>query len=397
MQDRKETTGTISKTKNKENFQAKEIGAVQVSITNAEDSVNEAETLKFCIGLINSKNEPVLALKEVAINVICTGTAANGDEYIGSSIVIIPSGSNSTDFYPFTEKYLKAEQIDKLTIALTAIKESGFADITIDPKHNFVELAAVDYQQDCFSVTALTVDGIAGVVEFTVSLSRAPITQEALVDYFLGRMVTADISSYRVDSGTLAFSPGITSHTVTQSFSDIDYKQCNSNFEVVLTNSINAQIKDSSEWAYKRHDPNTQPDTQPNLALVSIVESRALSVDSNDLNCEMQQLDTDGGSFAIELRDNKGELNVANTDVTVEVHYWGTMTDETDFVGKTSLIVPANSASFDFDIATLDEYIVKNSEAVNIELSQVYGGGFKAIVIDQNKSAAADASIRDIG
>ncbi|SUD90736.1 hypothetical protein [Psychrobacter phenylpyruvicus] len=386
MQDSKATTVTISQTKEIKNSEAKEIGAVQVSITNTVDSVNEAEAFKFCIGLTNSNDEPVLAHKDVAINVICTGIAANGDEYIGSSIIIIASGSSSTNFYPFTEKYLNVEQIDKLGIALTAIKESGFADITIDPNHNFVELAVVNYQQDYFSVTALTVDGVAGVVEFTVSLSRAPITQEASVDYFLGRIGAANINSYQVDSGTLAFSRGITSHTVTQSFSNVDCTQCNSNFEVVLTNSVNAQIKDSSEWVYNRHNPNTQPD----LALVSIV-------DSSDPNCEMQQFHADGGSFAIELRDNKGDLNIANTDVTVEIHYWGTMTDETDFVGKTSLIVPANSASFDFDIAALDEYIVKHSEAVNIKLSQVYGGGFKTIVIDQNKSAAANMSIRDIG
>lgn len=396
MQDSKATTVTIFQTKEIKNSQAKEVGAVQVSITNAIDSVDEAEALKFCIGLTNSNDEPVLAHKDVAINVICTGTAANGDEYVGSSLVIIASGSSSTDFYPFKEKYLKSEQIDKLSIALTAIKESGFSDITIDDNHNFVELAVESYQQVYFSVTELTVDGIAGIVEFTVSLSGAPLTHEALVDYFLGRVAVADIGSYLVDSGTLTFNPGIVSHTVTQSFSELDYKQCNSNFEVVLTNSVNAQIKDSSEWAYKRYDPNTQPDTQPGLALVSIVQGSDLSVESNDSSYEMQQLHSGDGSFAIELRDNKGDLNIANSDVTVEIHYWGTMIDETDFVGKTSLIVPANSASFDFDIATLDEHIVENTEAVNIELSQVYGGGFKAIVIDQNKSAA-NMSIRDIG
>lgn len=384
MQDSKATTVTTSQTK--------EIGAVQVSITNAVDSFDESEALKFCIGLTNSNDEPVLTHKDVVIDVICTGTAANGDEYIGSSVVIIASGSSSTDFYPFTEKYLKSEQIDKLSIALTAIKESGFSDITIDADHNFVELAVNNYQQVYFSVTELTVDGVAGIVEFTVELSAAPLTEVASVDYFLGRVATADINFYRVDSGTLTFSPGIILHTVTQSFSELDYKQCNSNFEVVLTNSVNAKIKDSSEWAYKKHDPNTQPD----LALVSIVQGSELSVEDNDPSYEMQPFHTGDGSFAIELRDNKGDLNIADTDVTVEIHYWGTMTDETDFIGKTSLIVPANSASFDFDIAALDKHIVENSEAINVELSQVYGGGFETIVIDQNKSAT-NMSIRDIG
>ena len=391
MQDNQKTKVTTSQTKEIQTSHTKNIETVHVSITNAVNSVYAAEDLKLCIGLTNNNDEPVAAHKDVAVNVICTGTAANGDEYIGSRVVIIASGSSSTEYAPFSESYLKAEQIDKLSVALIDIKGNEFADLAIDTSHNFIELAMIDYQQDRFSVAEITVDGVAGVIEFTVVLSGAPLTQEASVDYFLGKVAVENIDCYQLDAGTLTFNPGIISHTVTQAFSDNDYEHCNSNFEVVLTNSVNAQIKECSGQACDRHNQNTQPD----LALVSIVENTASSVDKYDLAYE-SPFQIGGGSFAIELRDNKGALNIANTDVTVEIQYSGTMTDETDFVGKVSLIVPANSASFDFDIAALDEHIVETSEAVNIELSHAYGGGFKAVVIDQNKSAA-NMSIRDMG
>lgn len=391
MQDNQKTKVTTSRTKEIQTSHTKNIEEVHVSITNAVNSVYAAEDLKLCIGLTNNNDQPVAALKDVAVNVICTGTAANGDEYIGSRVVIIASGSSSTEYAPFSESYLKAEQIDQLSVALIDIKGNEFADLAIDASHNFIELAMIDYQQDWFSVAEITVDGVAGVVEFTVVLSGAPLTQETSVDYFLGKIAVADIDSYQLDAGTLTFNPGIISHTVIQAFSDNDYEHCNSNFEVVLTNSVNAQIKECSGQACDRHSQNTKPD----LALVSIVENTASNVDKYDLAYESPS-QIGGGSFAIELRDNKGALNIANTDVTVEIQYSGTMTDETDFVGKVSLIVPANSASFDFDIAALDKHIVETSEAVDIELSHAYGGGFKAVVIDQNKSAA-NMSIRDMG
>ena len=391
MQDNQKTKVTTSQTKKIQTSHTKNIETVHVSITHAVNSVYAAEDLKLYIGLTNNNDEPVAAHKDVAVNVICTGTAANGDEYIGSRIVIIASGSSSTEYAPFLESYLKAEQIDKLSVALIDIKGNEFADLAIDTSHNFIELAMIDYQQDRFSVAEVTVDGVAGVVEFTVVLSGAPLAQEASVDYFLGKVAVADIDSYQLDAGTLTFNPGIISHKVTQAFSDSDYEYCNSNFEVVLTNSVNAQIKECSGQACDRNNQNTQPD----LALVSIIENTASNVDKYGLAYE-SPFQIGGGSFAIELRDNKGALNIANTDVTVEIQYSGTMTDETDFVGKVSLIVPANSASFDFDIAALDEHIVETSEAVNIELSHAYGGGFKAVVIDQNKSAA-NMSIRDMG
>lgn len=391
MQDNQETKVTTSQTKKIQTSHTKNIETVHVSITHAVNSAYAAEDLKLCIGLTNNNDEPVSAHKDVAVNVICTGTAANGDEYIGSRVVIIASELSSTEYAPFLESYLKAEQIDKLSVALIDIKGNEFADLAIDTSHNFIELSMIDYQQDRFSVAEITVDGVADVVEFTVVLSGAPLIQEASVDYFLGKVAVGDIDCYRLDAGTLTFNPGITSHTVTQAFSDNDYEHCNSKFEVVLTNSVNAQIKECSGQACDRHSQNTKPD----LALVSIVENTASNVDKYGLAYESPS-QIGGGSFAIELRDNNGALNIANTDVTVEIQYSGTMTDETDFVGKVSLIVPANSASFDFDIAALDENIVETSEAVNIELSHAYGGGFKAVVIDQNKSAA-NMSIRDMG
>lgn len=124
----------------------------------------------------------------------------------------------------------------------------------IDINHDLIETAIVDYQQVYFSVAEVAVDRLAGIMEFTILLSEASLSQETSVDYLLGKIAAADIDSYEVDSGTLIFSPGVTSYTVTLSFSDIDYKQCDSDFDIVLTNSVNAKVKEGFGWVYDKHN-----------------------------------------------------------------------------------------------------------------------------------------------
>lgn len=261
MQDSKRITVTTSQMKDLEISQTKREETVLVSITKAKsvDRVNEVETL-LCIGLKDDHGEPVLAHKEVVINLICTGVIANGDEFINGITVVIESGSSSVDYNPFIEKYLKEVRVDTLSIALTTIKQSESNNIAIDTNHNFVDLAMIDYQQVDFDIKEVTVDEVAGVVEFTIVLSGASLNQESTVDYFLGKATTVGMSSCLVDSGTLTFSPGTTFYTVTLPFSDSDYRQCDSDFEVILTNSVNAQIKEDSERAYDNKNKEVQSD-----------------------------------------------------------------------------------------------------------------------------------------
>lgn len=343
--------------------QTKKIESVQVSIINAADSINEGEASNFSLELRNNSDELVVACEDVAVNVVCTGTAENGDEYIGSAVVIIACGSSKTEYDAFAEKYLQAKDIGNIGIALKDIKESGFENISINNSRNFAEVDIIDNLQACLSVAEVTVDGVAGVAEFTIVLSGAALTQEASVDYIIGDITAKEAKDYQIDSGTLIFGPGITTHTVTIPITGEEYHQNNGVFNVVLANPVHAKIIEGSGLS-SLTDEYYQNSTS---AFVSIVDSHT-------------------GRFGIQLRDAKGKFNTAKTDVVTDIHFSGTTMNSTDFVGVAKMVLPANSCSMDFDIEALDECIGEASDSITVKLNHVTGGGFKAISIDHTKS-----------
>ncbi|MFW2373073.1 MAG: retention module-containing protein, partial [Gammaproteobacteria bacterium] len=75
------------------------------------------------------------------------------------------------------------------------------------------------------------------------------------------------------------------------------------------------------------------------------------------------------------------------TDITVNFTYSGTASGA-DFTGVTSVIIPAGSTTFNFDIATLNDAFSEGAEQFTISIDSVTGGGFEAIAAD-----VADASV----
>ncbi|WP_296404142.1 hypothetical protein [Psychrobacter sp.] len=344
---------------------------VKISVIANQNSVNDSEAVRFQIQL-SMNNELVKISNDILATVMYTATCKNGDEYIGTKTFKIASGLSKLDCIIEDQEMMPTE-LDYINIKLTSAECNNNENITIDSENDSVAVKIIS--SPCYlKIEEMIIDEMKGLVEFTIVLSDADLDKSITVDYILGKDTSPEISAYIIDTGTLIFNPGITSHTVTLCFSEKDYKQCNGDFDIVLTNGVNAHIEECSGHT----DAISDQSGENNVALASIKGNCKVSHDDHDETCS--------SSFTIEIRDNNGDLTIATTDINVEVQYWGTMLDKTDFVGKTNLIFPANTAVFDFDIANLDNVIVRNSESVNIKLIEVSGGGFDTIDIDQSRA-----------
>jgi len=84
----------------------------------------------------------------------------------------------------------------------------------------------------------------------------------------------------------------------------------------------------------------------------------------------------------------------AKSEVTVTLSYSGTAADGTDFRGVTTVKIPANSNSVNFDIATINDKYVEGSENFVITIGNVSGGNFENLAVDPN-NASVNTTIVD--
>ena len=94
------------------------------------------------------------------------------------------------------------------------------------------------------------------------------------------------------------------------------------------------------------------------------------------------RLKADTASYTL----NVGEVPV--TDVTVNFTYSGTATGS-DYSGVASVVIPAGSSTFNFDVGTLNDAFSEGAEQFTISINSVTGGGFEAIAAD---AAAANVT-----
>ncbi|WP_235992993.1 immunoglobulin-like domain-containing protein, partial [Pseudomonas sp. p50(2008)] len=84
----------------------------------------------------------------------------------------------------------------------------------------------------------------------------------------------------------------------------------------------------------------------------------------------------------------------AKSEVTVTLSYSGTAADGTDFRGVTTVKIPANSNSVNFDIATINDKYVEGSENFVITIGNISGGNFENLAVDPN-NASVNTTIVD--
>lgn len=348
----------------------------KVSIEATENKVNNNSTPSFLIKVSNQHQAPVMAASDITVTLVYTATAMNGNDYTGSSKVVITAGTNSNGFDLVNKIQLEDDDFEKVVVSITAIKATGSEQVIIDKNKYCSQIAIAERSYAYFNIEEVTVDEEVGIVEFCVSLSGAPLSCDATVDYIIGDPTTFGDDLTILPSGTLTFTPGITSHSVTLPITDEMLAGYNGVFDVGLTNAVNAIIVDQFNISSLVKKDITDLES----ALVSIA---ARSLATNESNV---------ATFMLQLYDGKGNLNTGLTDVTVAVFYSATSINNTDFVGIEQVVIPAHSSSVDFEITDLDEYISEVSETINLKLIQATGGSFKTLALDHNQSSV-DVSI----
>lgn len=338
--------------------------SVQVSILNNIKSITRGEPISFPIELHNINNDKVIAPKDVTVTLICVGTAVNGDEYIGSSKVVIPAGCINTDFKVLEEDYLNEEDVSNIKLTLAKVTDCGLEDLTINPTNNVAEVKIIHRPQAFLNIKEVTVDQQKGRAEFTVNLMGASLNKNASVDYIASDIASGAIGSQTFDSGTLTFDPGVTAHSVTLPIYFDDSLHGSGMINVVLSNAVNATIIES---------PCLSDIDAESVDSVSTYVS--LTADSDNL-----------GNFNIELRDSQNKPRPATANLTAEIHYKGNVEDGGDFVGVAKLIIPAQCSKVNFAMASLDNDFCIEADNLTLYLNKVTDERFAPLAIDANKA-----------
>ena len=338
--------------------------SVQVSILNNIKSITRGEPISFPIELHNINNDKVIAPKDVTVTLICVGTAVNGDEYIGSSKVVIPAGCINTDFNVLEEDYLKEEEVSNIKLTLAKVTDCGLEDLTINPTNNVAEVKIIHRPQAFLNIKEVTVDQQKGRAEFTVNLMGATLNKNASVDYIASDIASGAIGSQTFDSGTLTFDPGVTAHSVTLPIYFDDSLHGSGMINVVLSNAVNATIIES---------PCLSDIDSESVDSVSTYVS--LTADSDNL-----------GNFNIELRDLQNNPRPATANLTAEIHYKGNIEDGGDFVGVAKLIIPAQCSKVNFAMASLDNDFCIEADNLILYLNKVTDERFAPLALDANKA-----------
>ncbi|MEG0637155.1 MAG: Calx-beta domain-containing protein, partial [Pseudomonas sp.] len=78
--------------------------------------------------------------------------------------------------------------------------------------------------------------------------------------------------------------------------------------------------------------------------------------------------------------------NPSKAEVTVTLTYSGTANGQ-DYTAVTTVKIPANSSSFTFDIKTIDDKLVEDTENFTVTIGTATGGNFENLQVDSSKSS----------
>ncbi|MDH2016225.1 type I secretion C-terminal target domain-containing protein, partial [Pseudomonas juntendi] len=83
----------------------------------------------------------------------------------------------------------------------------------------------------------------------------------------------------------------------------------------------------------------------------------------------------------------------AKDEVTVTLSYSGTAKNGEDFIGVTTVKIPANSSGTTFTIGTIDDKLVEGTENFVVTIVGVSGGKFENLQVDTSKSSVTTAIV----
>ncbi|HEX2832628.1 MAG TPA: Calx-beta domain-containing protein [Thermoanaerobaculia bacterium] len=336
-------------------------------------SVVESGTATFTIGLSNP------SASTVNVNYLTTSGTAGAADY-GSTSGIVTFAPGET-----------LETIDVTTFADTLQEpdETFFFDLTGAANATITRPRATATITDDDGTPALLI-GDATVVEgdsgttatsFTVTLA-GNAAQTVTVDYATANGTAIDGTDYAATNGTLVFTPGITSHTISVPVVGDVLVEPDETFFLNLTNATNATISD-------------------NQALGTITNDDVAPVVPDILIGDASVVEGNGGTATLMF-----DVTLSSaTTTTVTVDYasaGGTAASGSDFGAVAgTLVFSPGSTTRTISIAVVGDVAVEGNEALTVQLANATSAtlldaqGTGTIVDDDVAAVVPSVSIND--
>ena len=298
--------------------------------------------------------------EDIAYNTLdgdVTGTATVGEDYDdflqgpgGIARITVPGGSLSQTF----DITVVDDGVDEPDETIVIVWQKSTSDKVTPEFFTFTgTIVPEPLPALSFVPNEVTVDEDAGSVTLTVELDPAS-TGTVTVDYATRDSFAKAGEDYTATSGTLTFTAGQTSKTITVPITDDDVYENNEAFFVDLSNPIGATLPD------------------PPLAAVRIDSGEAAPTASMaDVT-----VDEGAGTMTLTLRlSHPSDAEIAYFTIYDEDIATGTATEGEDYddfllgpPGRTARItVPAGDLSQTFDITLVDDGVDEPDETIVIE------------------------------
>jgi VCBS repeat-containing protein len=298
----------------------------------------------------------------VTVNLTYSGTAANGTDYTGVATVTIPAGSSSANFNIATIDDLLDEALENFTVTIASATGGNLESIVVSGTNGSVTTTITDNDPTpSLTINDVTVNESAGTATFTVTLSAAS-GQTVTVNY-----ATADGTAqagvgldYTNSTGTVTFTPGQTTRTITVPINNDTIDEPNETFFVNLSGATNATIADSQGIG-----TIIDNDAVPTIQSVSAASA------------------TEGGSLVHTITLSNGS-SVATTyayslgggTASSGVDYNAAVTFSNGVTLSGGILtVPAGVTSFTATIASIQDTIDEPNETYNLTVGGVTGVG----------------------
>ncbi|SUD76158.1 retention module-containing protein [Pseudomonas putida] len=325
----------------------------KVSIVANQSSVNEATAPTFTVSLnkpldkdltVTLSNNDTVLFKAGETSKVYTAPAQGDDVFKDPGTVTV--GISKAEVPNAT--FEKLEFSNPASVSVTDTESKVTAVLSVD-KSTVAEGGAITYTVTLVGDNSnLPVTGHGGV---TVTLSGG--TQVTIN----AGSATGSVTINAPDDVYVGGQP-----TITKSITDITVSG-DKVFEKLVpsTTSVSTSVTD-------------EPSGQGDVAKVSINGTTSLN-------------EGETGTYTLNL------THEAKDEVTVTLSYSGTAKNGEDFIGVTTVKIPANSSGTTFTIGTIDDKLVEGTENFVVTIVGVSGGKFENLQVDTSKSSVTTAIV----
>ncbi|NVJ52517.1 MAG: VWA domain-containing protein, partial [Campylobacteraceae bacterium] len=100
------------------------------------------------------------------------------------------------------------------------------------------------------------------------------------------------------------------------------------------------------------------------------------------------------GYYVIDLKDENGNIVIAQEDITVTLTYTGTAVDGQDYTKEITVTIPKGSGHINLDVSTIDDNFYENKENYEIQITSI-SPDIDTISIDENRDTVNTDIIDD--